>query len=302
MNLDTIAEAVKAYKIGAPAADAARLDFFKGLYEIQQQRAEKLAETESYVPLGKSEAEAAYIALEPLLSKDPVCIDEVQFFGTCKQIGDYLVENAGLEEDAANALREVDWYKLAGKFDLVQAGTNPPQFVDDCLKNFDALGLNSNVSASLVMMVVTFALRAHIQTAAAQLMSAVSSNVKHTMHHERPLCCPVCGSPAAASHVVAASGIDGRDREQYCSMCGTSWPFERMRCGVCGTENASRLHYFHVDGDSTHRLQNCDECGQYQRVFFEENLSIPVAMEVEDVVMAKLDAIALDPRFRAEAR
>ena len=71
-------------------------------------------------------------------------------------------------------------------------------------------------------------------------------------------------------------------------------------CGVCGTENASRLHYFHVEGDSSHRLQNCDECGQYQRMVFEEDLSIPLSMEVEDVVMAKLDAIALDPRFRVE--
>ena len=106
--------------------------------------------------------------------------------------------------------------------------------------------------------------------------------------------------PADGFRIAGPSGIDGRDREQYCGMCGTVWPFERMRCGVCGTENAARLHYFHVEGDSSHRLQNCDECGQYQRMVFEEDLSIPLSMEVEDVVMAKLDAIALDPRFRTE--
>lgn len=99
--------------------------------------------------------------------------------------------------------------------------------------------------------------------------------------------------------VPALAGIDGRQREQYCSMCGTVWPFDRMRCGVCGVDNPTRLHYFHVEGDESHRLQNCDECGQCQRVLFEDDLAIPVSFEVEDVVMAKLDKIALDPRFRA---
>lgn len=298
MNLDVIAKAVEAYKEGASEADAARLDFFEGLFRIQQERADVVASSIEYEPLSREEAEEAYLALEPLLSKAPVPIDEVQFFGTCREIAEYLVNNAGLEEDAAEALRSVDWYKLAGKLDLAQAGARPPEFIEACLKDFDSLGLGSEVSASLVMMVVSFALRAHIQPVAALLFGTVSKKVSESKQIKRPLDCPVCGSPATASYVAATSGIDGREREQYCSQCGTSWSFERMRCGVCGTENAARLHYFHVDDDSSHRLQNCDECGQYQRVVFREDLTIPLSMEVEDVVMAKLDAVALDPRFR----
>ena len=298
MNLNTIEEAVKAYKIGASDADKARLDFFEGLYRLQQERADEVAESTDIAGLSREEADAAYAALEPLLAKAPAQIDGVRFFGSCKAIAGYLAENAGLEGGTADGLRSVDWYKLVGKFDLALAGSNPPAFVEACLKDFDSFGIGPDVSASLVMMVVSFALRAHIQPAAERLFATVSRDVKASYRNPRPLLCPICGSPSAASHVAGARGIDGRDREQYCSMCGTTWPFERMRCGVCGTENASRLHYFHVEGDSAHRLQNCDECGQYHRVFFEEDLTVPVSMEVEDVVMAKLDAIALDPRFR----
>lgn len=300
MDMRIIHEATEAYRKVASPADAARLDFFEGLFKIQQERAEESSEVAELRSLTPEEADAAYQAFEPLLSKAPATIDEVKFFGTCKQIGAYMADKAGLEDDVAEALRSIDWYKLIGAFDLVLAGSNPPEFIESTLKDFDKLGIGPELPASVVMMIVAFALRAHIQPAAEKLFASVPKATKDTHQHERPLACPVCGSPAVASHVAAANGIDGRDREQFCSMCGTVWPFERMRCGVCGTENSTRLHYFHVEGDSSHRLQNCDECGQYQRMVFEEDLTIPLSMEVEDVVMAKLDAIALDPRFRAE--
>ncbi len=300
MNLLLVHDAIEAYKREASEADAARLDFFEGLFKLQQERADGVSDGLEYEGLPAEEAEAAYLAFEPMLEKAPVTIDEVKFFGTCMRIADYFVENAGLEPDVAEALAAIDWYKLVAKFDLKRAGSKPPEFIEACLKDFDSFGIGGEVPSSLVMMVVSFALRAHVQPAAEKLFDAVPKDIKNSAQREHPLTCPVCGSHAVASHVAAGVGIDGRAREQYCSMCGTVWPFERMRCGVCGTENASRLHYFHVEGDSSHRLQNCDECGQYQRVVFEEDLAIPLCMEVEDVVMAKLDAIALDPRFRAE--
>ena len=300
MNLLLVHDAVEAYKRTASPAEATRLDFFEGLFKLQQERADSVAAAMAYDGLSAEDAEAAYLALEPMLPKAPITIDDVQFFGTCKRIADYMIENAGLEPDVAEGLRQVDWYKLVGKFDLALAGAQPPEFVEACLKDFDQFGIGGEVPSSIVMMVVSFALRAHVQPAAEKLFDAVSKETKTSSQREHPISCPVCGSPAVASHVAAGVGIDGRSREQYCSMCGTVWPYERMRCGVCGTENATRLHYFHVEGDSSHRLQNCDECGQYQRVVFEEDLEIPLCMEVEDVVMAKLDAVALDPRFRAE--
>lgn len=298
MNLRTISEAVEAYKERASAADAARLDFFESLFKIQQACADEVGVRVSDSLPSVADAEAAYARFEPLLDMAPAVIDAPRFAQTCQQISAHLAEHAGLDDAVSDALASFNWAEFVDKLNLELAGKNPPEFIEESLQGFESFGVDAGLSASIVMMVVSFALRAHIQPVAQALFSLVGKTAKNGSHL-KPVNCPICGSPAALSHVAMATGIDGRDREQYCSMCGTAWPYDRMRCGVCGTDNPTRLHYFNVEGDEAHRLQNCDECGQYQRVFFEESLSIPVALEVEDVVMAKLDRIALDPRFRA---
>lgn len=92
----------------------------------------------------------------------------------------------------------------------------------------------------------------------------------------------------------------GGAREQYCGTCGALWPFERVRCGNCGTKNQGHLHYYNVDDDFAHRVQVCDECGGYQRVVFQQEARGGCVMEVEDVVMAKLDHVAHEQRFAEE--
>lgn len=299
MNLRTIAEAVEAYKKGASEADVARLDFFEGMFKLQQERADVAAEVQGEIAVDEDAINEVYGLSETLLEQAPVKIDADSFAETCEKVGAYLAEGAGLDDEVVEALESFDWPAFVEKLDLEQAGSKPPEFVEDCLKDFDSFEVDSTLPAGIVMMVVSFSLRAHIQSAAQALFGAVKKDVK-AGSRLRPVNCPVCGSPAALSHVAMAAGIEGRERKQFCSMCGTTWPFDRMRCGVCGVDNPQRLHYFNVEGDDSHRLQNCEECGQYQRVFFEESLEVPVALEVEDVVMAKLDRIALDPRFRAE--
>jgi FdhE protein len=153
--------------------------------------------------------------------------------------------------------------------------------------------------AQVFASVLSATLRVFLQPAAEAIMAQAPEN---QTDHNSPLNCPVCGMPAAASFVGESAGTEGNGRGQYCSQCGAVWDFERIRCGNCGSQRQDKLHYFHVEGDEGHRLQNCDECGDYQRVVFQEGIPGHLCMEVEDVVMAKLDRIALDPRFRTEAK
>ena len=288
MNLLLVEDALKAYKEGASASDAARLVFYAGLFRLQQARAADVAMYTPYEGLSPDEADAAYAAFEPLLAKAPVMIDRVQFFGMCAQVADYMAERAGLDDAAAEALRTFDWYTFTGKLNLRLAGSNPSEFVEACLEDFDSFGIDSGVSTSLVMTVVAFALRSFVQPASEVLLGAVSRELKEGSQHEHSVRCPVCGSPAAASCVATAGGNGGCEREQYCSVCGAVWSYERMRCGVCGTGDASVLSFSHAEGDPSHGLQHCDECGQCQHVVFEEDLEMPLSMEVENVVMARL--------------
>lgn len=62
--------------------------------------------------------------------------------------------------------------------------------------------------------------------------------------------------------------------------------------------NQGNLHYFNIEGDEGHRIGTCDECGSYIRTRFAgEGDNAPYSPEVEDVVMARLDAVAMDPSF-----
>ena len=115
----------------------------------------------------------------------------------------------------------------------------------------------------------------------------------------RPLACPVCGSAPALAHVGGETSTAGRGRRLACLQCGTSWEFERVRCARCGTTAQTSLHFYHVEGDDAHRLATCDECGGYLRTLYAADALAPVAYEVEDVVMARLDAIARDPSLAA---
>ena len=47
------------------------------------------------------------------------------------------------------------------------------------------------------------------------------------------------------------------------------------------------------------RIATCDECGNYIRTVFVEESLRPFSYEVEEVVTARLDAIARDPRFQS---
>jgi FdhE protein len=304
MNLDHMEKAVDHYEKDANGRDTARLEFFKGLFELQQTRAEELAASNGYALPPKEEAQSAFASLTPLLTKFPVAIDARQFEETCESIASYMVEHAGLEPDVAKALSGVDWHAFCDKADLALAGTDPTLFVEKSLKGIDGLGIPSDLPTKVFMMVPLFALRCHLQVPAERLMVEATPS-EDTGLAERSVVCPVCGSPATLSMVGTSATIEGRSRTQFCSTCGTVWPYERIRCGVCGAKEQSKLHYFHVEGDSAHRLQSCDACGSYERVVFESDFDIqndwfPVVPEVEDVVMAKLDRIALDPRFRSE--
>ena len=297
MDMMAMERAIAAYAPQGDDADRARLEFFAGLYRLQDEWAHRVAAESGYPAPAAEQLEAWYWNADPAFQFAPVSIDAGRFAQTLSAMAGYLAEKAGLEEAAAKGLSECDWDAFSQKADLALAGRDPAAFVESCLTGLDSYGVGADVPASLFAMTLTFALRAWLQEPA-QAVMAIAPDDRH--NHDCPLDCPVCGTPASASFVGEAAGTDGRGRMQYCAMCGAQWPYERIRCGVCGTFNQTKLHYFNLEGDNAHRIQSCDACGQYQRGVFQDDIPGPLCMEVEDVVMAKLDKVALDPRFRKE--
>lgn len=300
MDLKLVHTAVDAYAKGASRSDAARLRFFEGLFDIQQQRADLVAASDGYEAPAAPEAFELYRDDSPVFSKAPVTLDAAEFQKTCEMLAAYLASEAGLADEAAQALAAYDWSVFVEHADLALAGSDPALFIERMLQSISELDVPDDLPANVFMMVPAFALRAHLQPAAELVAKAArKGKPEDEPGHVHPVDCPICGTPSTASWVGAGAGSDGRGREQYCSMCGHQWEYERVRCGACGSTNQNKLHYKNLEGDSAHRLLTCDDCGGYQRVVFREELdpSCPMVMEVEDVVMAKLDQVALDPRF-----
>lgn len=298
MDLKAMERAIAAYAPLGNDADRARLEFFAGLYRLQDEWANRVVAECGYPAPAAEQVEAWYWSREAAFTHVPVPIDPALFAQTLADMADYLAANAGLEDATSAGLKACDWKEFCNKADLGLAGRDPAAFVEMCLSEVDAFGVGADTPAALFAMVVTFALRAWLLKPAETVMAVAPDD---RTNHDCPLDCPVCGTPAAASFVGESAGTDGKGRMQYCAACGSLWPFERIRCGVCGTQNQRRLHYFNLEGDNAHRIQSCDACGQYQRVAFQEDIPGPLCMEVEDVVMARLDQVALDPRFRKEA-
>lgn len=300
MNLKRIDTALKAYEKKLDEQDMNRLKLFKGLWELQERHAALVAEALSYELPSTQTAEEWYWQEKPFFMMAPVTVDEDCLVRALEDVACYLIDNAGLKEDVAEKLRFFGWRNVVSESDLSQAGYDPLAYIE----SYCELAEKEECAPDqdMITLVLSYALRPMLQNAATSLMSNLAPALKEgNTLHDKPLCCPACGSSASTAFVGETPSSDGHGRLLYCGICGTEWEFERIRCAQCGTRNQGHLHYFHLEGDEAHRLHNCQACGDYTRTVFQENLEVPFSFEVEDVVMARLDMVANDPRFEEKS-
>ncbi len=216
---------------------------------------------------------------------------------------DYLADHAGLFSDAAECLRSFDWAALLAieSVDLQTAGTRPDQWLQAAAD--EARKMADPVSAAVLPpyhVALACALRVALEPLAQHLLKAYQVSREDYDAHVKPRQCPVCGAHAAAAYVGPTPLSEGNGRILYCAHCSATWEYERIRCGHCGSTNQGKLHYFHLEGDTAHRLHLCNECGNYLKTSFVAQSPVPFSFEVEEVVMVSLEQVAQDERFQAE--
>jgi FdhE protein len=287
MDLQSIDTAIKAYTGSIQDADVARLAFFRGLWGIQQRRAEQVAAKAGAWHIDVAAAQAWYWDEKPFFLMAPPAIDTAELLDSLEECAGYLADEAGLCEEAAAQLKAYDWEELMSHVGTDAAGRDPVAWLGDAEAR--AFAADETLEAP-VGAVLLSALRPLLEPVARATMDALPL-ADGRYAHAHPLRCPACGGHAAAGFVGPTPLSEGNGRLLYCAACGTSWEFERIRCAHCGTQNQNKLHYFHVEGDSAHRLHLCDECGSHLRTVFAEDMLAPLSFEVEDVLMAYLDHI-----------
>jgi FdhE protein len=105
--------------------------------------------------------------------------------------------------------------------------------------------------------------------------------------------CPVCGSLPSLSLLKEDVG----KRYLLCSLCGYQWRIDRLFCPFCSSKDQDSLHYFHGEGEETHRIDLCDNCHRYIKTIDYRNLqeSDPV---LEDLASLHLDILATQKGYK----
>lgn len=286
MDMQPIEAALWYYSSVADDVEKTRLDFFNKLWQTQAKLAEELAP--SYDVSSEGELIACATEHVPVFSLHPVTLTRDAMGKAMDAVAKAMFEGELFPETVRTKLMEMDWSELAFASRMEIASKNPQGYLNDffefCMKRYE----DENI-ANLASMVASAALRCLLDKPAREITQRMANTTAHEQH---PLHCPVCGGQAAVARVGLTKHNDGRAKELWCAQCGTSWEFERVRCGRCGTKNQSKLHYFNIEGDDAHRLQTCDECGSYMRTVYQDNALAPFSFDVENVLMAKLDEVA----------
>lgn len=296
MNLKQIDAAMKGYEGSLDEASAARLAFFRKLWDVLAPCADR-ADARGYEPPPASRLRALRRAGETVFSEAPVEVDAASFADALERLGACALEHEGFSSGFRAALERVRWDRVLAASPLPVAGRDPAAYLEalaDVLMD-DGMGASDARTASIL---ASLALRSQLEAAAAKAVEAIGRAKAREPH---PTSCPVCGGLPGLGRVGGESTTAGRGKMLWCPQCGATWEFERVRCARCGTRNQTHLHYFNIEGDEAHRLCTCDECGDYLRTVFVGDALGPFSFEVEDVVMAPLDAIALDPSFAGGA-
>lgn len=299
MNLKLIDRVIESYRSSLDEADVARLEFFQGLWEeMDRWSGGPVSAASSYELPSEEDIRSAWDEARPIFSFAAPKLDEKRFLAIFDNVRGYVVSHGGFPEEQCEELSGIDLAACLEGDSLDMAASFPETFLNGLCDTLVEKGYEKDLAYTTALMAM-LSLRVELEPVARKLKQLLPGDGESVSH---PLACPVCGcAPALAKIGGADSPTDGRGRTLYCEQCATTWDFERIRCARCGTRNQSHLHYFNVEGDDAHRIATCDECGSYIRSVFVGDTLMPFSFEIEEVVTARLDAIASDPRFHVES-
>ena len=139
----------------------------------------------------------------------------------------------------------------------------------------------AGVPAALLEYLCEIPLRTALEQAAAMVPDTVFAGWEEGA-------CPFCGSRAGMAELV---GEEGR-RYLSCSTCNTRWPYKRLKCAYCGSEEAEKLSYFTVN-EGTCRVDVCGACSRYIKTRDGRQLATEaIPLEIMDILTIHLDLLA----------
>ena len=105
--------------------------------------------------------------------------------------------------------------------------------------------------------------------------------------------CPACGSAPIVSYRRELPESNGGARFLVCGLCGTDWPFNRIRCASCQEEDPAKLPSLRSDVHKNVRIEACETCRRYVKSL-DLTLDARPLPEVDDLVSLAMDLWAIE--------
>jgi FdhE protein len=105
--------------------------------------------------------------------------------------------------------------------------------------------------------------------------------------------CPACGNAPVVSVRREVTESMGAARSLVCALCGTEWPFPRIRCAACREEDPAKLPSFQTEAHPAVRIEACDTCKHYVKSL-DLTLDARPLPEVDDLVSLAMDLWAIE--------
>ncbi|MDH7486012.1 MAG: formate dehydrogenase accessory protein FdhE [Anaerolineae bacterium] len=141
---------------------------------------------------------------------------------------------------------------------------------------------------TLAEMAVDLALKPYLEWAADQVLPHLN------LERWKRGYCPVCGGPPDFAVLEEETGA----RYLICSRCAAEWPFRRLGCPFCNTNDYSKLFYYLSD-DEVYRLYVCQECRHYLKSMDLRKATHRVVLEAERVTTVAMDVAAQREGYRS---
>lgn len=108
--------------------------------------------------------------------------------------------------------------------------------------------------------------------------------------------CPVCGN--YPDFAILDDNEHGR-RYLHCLCCNWQWPFKRMGCGYCGSEDYSQLGYIVFEEFKGYKIYHCEQCKSYLKTFDQRAATARLDRNpmLEHVKLLFLDMLAIEKGY-----
>jgi FdhE protein len=124
----------------------------------------------------------------------------------------------------------------------------------------------------------------------AEVLAACGVTLERPRH---PGHCPACGNAPVVSVRREVPESMGAARSLVCALCGTEWPFPRIRCAACQEEDPAKLPSYRAEPHPAVRIEACETCKHYVKSL-DLTLDARPLPEVDDLVSLAMDLWAIE--------